>query len=184
ALSVTSQMPILLSINGHSDKNDITNSVNLKQAQSDIFKKIISSEQIENTSDNEKCQEISDVLQTIACLYEKACHAENKTLKANQAKILCLYNYFKEFYYQVKEIMRMDQIKNLYKKTYKAKKIHELFKKIEVDKIKYIKTYSANFISELTNNKIQTIIDYFFKNPNKELSNDQDEFIKDSSEAE
>ncbi|CAG8545342.1 7541_t:CDS:10, partial [Acaulospora morrowiae] len=48
----------------------------------------------------EKCQEISDALQTIARLYEKACNAENETLKANQAETLCLYNYFKEFYYQ------------------------------------------------------------------------------------
>ncbi|CAG8724390.1 16927_t:CDS:2, partial [Cetraspora pellucida] len=153
----------------------------------------------------EKCQEISDVLQTIAYLYEKACNVENKTLKANQAEILCLYNYFKEFYYQVKEIMRADWIgekkakgiiynfiikqipgtkrENLYKKTYRAKKIHELFEKIGVDKIKYIKTYSANSISELTNDKIQTIIDYFSKNPNTELSDGRDEFIDDSSDV-
>ncbi|CAG8647918.1 10415_t:CDS:2 [Gigaspora rosea] len=153
----------------------------------------------------EKCQEISDVLQTIAHLYEKACNAENETLKANQAEILCLYNYFKEFYFQVKEIMRADQIgekkakgiiynfiikqipgtkrENLYKKTYRAKKIHELFEKIGVDKIKYIKTYSANSISELTNDKIQTIIDYFSKNPNTELSDGRDEFIDDSSDV-
>ncbi|RHZ52443.1 hypothetical protein Glove_461g77 [Diversispora epigaea] len=34
--------------------------------------------------------------------------------------------------------------------TYRARKIHELFEKIGVDKIKNIKTYSANSISELS----------------------------------
>ncbi|CAG8599702.1 11969_t:CDS:2, partial [Diversispora eburnea] len=46
-LSVTSQMPTL-SINSH----DSTDSVNLEQTQSDTPEKIISPEQIENTSDN------------------------------------------------------------------------------------------------------------------------------------
>jgi hypothetical protein len=31
----------------------------------------------------------SDVLQNINCLYENACTAENKRIKANQAEILC-----------------------------------------------------------------------------------------------
>ncbi|CAG8819620.1 1067_t:CDS:1, partial [Dentiscutata erythropus] len=46
-LSVTPQKPTL-SINSR----DITDSVNLEQAQSDTPEKIISPEQIENTSDN------------------------------------------------------------------------------------------------------------------------------------
>ncbi|CAG8763831.1 7065_t:CDS:1, partial [Cetraspora pellucida] len=48
----TPQKPISSSINGHPDKGDSTNSVNLKQAQNDTPEKIISPEQIENTSDN------------------------------------------------------------------------------------------------------------------------------------
>ncbi|CAG8665322.1 34174_t:CDS:10, partial [Racocetra persica] len=43
-LSVTSQTPILSSINGQSDKDDSTNSVNLEQAQSDTPEKIVSPE--------------------------------------------------------------------------------------------------------------------------------------------
>ncbi|CAG8575275.1 7666_t:CDS:2 [Ambispora gerdemannii] len=66
---------------------------------------------------------------------------------------------------------------NLYKKTYRARKIHELFEKIGVDKIKYIKTYSANSISELSDSQIQIIIDYFFKNPNAEFPDNQDSSI-------
>ncbi|RGB32658.1 hypothetical protein C1646_706227, partial [Rhizophagus diaphanus] len=48
-------------------------------------------------------------------------------------------------------------------KTQKAVKIHKLFEKINVDNIKYITTYSANSISELTNDKVQDIIDNFSK---------------------
>ncbi|POG76317.1 hypothetical protein GLOIN_2v1820882 [Rhizophagus irregularis DAOM 181602=DAOM 197198] len=63
-----------------------------------------------------------------------------------------------------------------------------LFEKIGIDKIKYITTYSANSISELSDSQIQTIIDYFSENPNTELSNgvskgpDQDSPIIDSEE--
>ena len=38
-------------------------------------------------------------------------------------------------------------------------KIYKLFEKVGVDNIKYITTYSANSISELTNDKVQEIID-------------------------
>src|SRR3954447_4299976 len=46
-------------------------------------------------------------------------------------------------------------------KTQKAVKIYNLFEKIGVDKIKYITSYSASSISELTNDKIQAIIDNY-----------------------
>src|SRR4051812_45094160 len=52
ALSVTPQMPIPSPINGQSDKDNSTNSMNLEQAQSDTPEKFVSPEQIENTSDN------------------------------------------------------------------------------------------------------------------------------------
>src|SRR5581483_3007796 len=75
--------------------------------------------------------------------------------------------------------LRLPEIsrKNLQKKTQKAVKIYKLFEKVSIDNIKYITTYSANSISELTNNKVQDIIDNFFKhNDNnnsdvKEVSN-------------
>ncbi|GBC19479.2 hypothetical protein GLOIN_2v1820882 [Rhizophagus irregularis DAOM 181602=DAOM 197198] len=71
------------------------------------------------------------------------------------------------------------------KQTQRAR---SLFEKIGIDKIKYITTYSANSISELSDSQIQTIIDYFSENPNTELSNgvskgpDQDSPIIDSEE--
>ncbi|CAG8796026.1 16529_t:CDS:2 [Cetraspora pellucida] len=48
----------------------------------------------------------------------------------------------------------------LRKKTQRTKKIYILFEKIGHDKIKYIKLYSANSISKLTNDQIQEIINY------------------------
>ncbi|CAG8453054.1 14752_t:CDS:2 [Cetraspora pellucida] len=52
----------------------------------------------------------------------------------------------------------------LYKKTQRAEKIYILFEKIGHDKIKYIKSYSVNSISKLTNDQIQQIINYSCKN--------------------
>ncbi|CAG8593712.1 10203_t:CDS:2 [Paraglomus occultum] len=52
----------------------------------------------------------------------------------------------------------------LRKKTQRAEKIYILFEKIGHDKIKYIKSYSANSISKLTNDQIQEIINYSCQN--------------------
>ncbi|POG57973.1 hypothetical protein GLOIN_2v1488957 [Rhizophagus irregularis DAOM 181602=DAOM 197198] len=49
---------------------------------------------------------------------------------------------------------------SLRKKTQRAEKIYRLFRKVGMDKIKYIKSYSANSISKLTNEQIQEVIDY------------------------
>uniref|UniRef100_U9T4T6 Uncharacterized protein n=1 Tax=Rhizophagus irregularis (strain DAOM 181602 / DAOM 197198 / MUCL 43194) TaxID=747089 RepID=U9T4T6_RHIID len=46
----------------------------------------------------------------------------------------------------------------------------------------YITTYSANSISELSDSQIQTIVDYFSKNPNTELPDDRDGTIIDFEE--
>ncbi|CAH1765112.1 4504_t:CDS:1 [Entrophospora sp. SA101] len=77
---------------------------------------------------------------------------------------------------QLPEISR----KYLQGKTQKAVKIYKLFEKIGIDKIKYIKIYSANSISELTNDKIQTIINHFSKNidtdlPDSSINNSSDD---------
>ncbi|GBB91456.1 hypothetical protein RclHR1_18770011 [Rhizophagus clarus] len=49
---------------------------------------------------------------------------------------------------------------NLRKKTQRAEKNYKLFEKVGLDKIKYINSYSANSISELTDAQFQEIIDY------------------------
>ncbi|CAB4433244.1 unnamed protein product [Rhizophagus irregularis] len=137
-------------------------------------------------------------------LYEDACNAEDETIKANQAEILCWCNFIIGLDKSVDEIMIKEKVgmkkakgqiynfilahnpdtrqNTLYQRINRARKIYEFIKKIGIDKIKYIKTYSANSIAELSDSKIQTIIDYFSKNPNAELLSDQDDSIIDSEE--
>ena len=52
-------------------------------------------------------------------------------------------------------------IENLRKKTQKARNIYRLFGEIGVDKIRRVKSYSADAISSLTRVQIQIIIDHF-----------------------
>ena len=58
----------------------------------------------------------------------------------------------------------------LRKKTQRAEKIYKLLEKIGLDKIQYIKSYSANEISKFTNNEIQKIMDHFSNKPSKILA--------------
>ena len=125
-------------------------------------------------------------------------------LKANQAEILCWCNFIIGLDKSVDEIMIKEKVgmkkakgqiynfilahnpgtkrNTLYQRIKRARKIYEFIEKIGIDKIKYIKTYSANSIAELSDNKIQTIIDYFSKNLNTELPDEQDDSIIDSEE--
>ncbi|PKC56552.1 hypothetical protein RhiirA1_473843 [Rhizophagus irregularis] len=83
-------------------------------------------------------------LQHLAQLCDKAFDAGDKANQANQEKILCWYLYMKDF------IIRLNGI--IYRKDPK--------KWVGLDKIKYIKSYSATSISKLTNEQIQEVIDY------------------------
>jgi len=58
---------------------------------------------------------------------------------------------------QLSEISRS----TLSKRTQRSMKLVKIFEKIGIDKIKYLRAYSANSISELTNDQIQNIIDNF-----------------------
>ncbi|UZO05890.1 uncharacterized protein OCT59_026228 [Rhizophagus irregularis] len=49
---------------------------------------------------------------------------------------------------------------SLRKKTQRAKKVYKFIEQVGLDKIKYIKSYSATSISELTNEQIQDVINY------------------------
>src|SRR6266542_226817 len=136
----------------------------------------------------------SDILQNIANLYEKACDAEDVSIKANQAEILCWSNFIIAFDKSIEEIMARDRVgmkkakgliydfilaqnpdtkrPALYKKIERARKIYRLTEKIGLDKVKYIKTYSANTISKFTNEEIQRVIDHFTENPDMGFTDD------------
>ncbi|RIB17016.1 hypothetical protein C2G38_2315099 [Gigaspora rosea] len=144
------------------------------------------------TSDQEK----SNIFQNIANLYEKACDAEYKSIKANQAEILCWSNFIIVLDKSLDELIVRDKVsikkakgqvydfiiaqnpstrrKSLYKKIERARKIYRLFETIGLNKVKYIKSYSANAILKFTNEQIQPIINHFTKNPTKEFIDDQD----------
>ena len=71
----------------------------------------------------------------------------------------------------------------LRKRTQRAEKIYKLLEKIGLDKIQYIKSYSANEISKFTNDEIQKIMDHFSNKPSTDFSEDQDNFINDDSSS-
>ncbi|CAG8641967.1 246_t:CDS:1 [Ambispora gerdemannii] len=151
-------------------------------------------------------QEKLSILQNIAHLYEKACDAEDESVKANQAEILCWSSFIIVLDKSLDEIMNRDKVsmkkiksqvydfiitqnpgirrESLYKKIERARKIFRLFEKIGLDKVKYIKSYSANAISKFTNSQIQTIIDHFTKRPDIEYTDDQDNSSDDLPETE
>ncbi|PKY61999.1 hypothetical protein RhiirA4_487747 [Rhizophagus irregularis] len=122
-------------------------------------------------------QRKSDILQNIANLYEKACDAEDVSIKANQAEILCWSNFIIAFDKSIDEIMARDRVgmkkakgliydfilaqnpdtkrPALYKKIERARKIYRLTEKIGLDKVKYIKTYSAKLFQNLPTKKFK-----------------------------
>ena len=57
---------------------------------------------------------------------------------------------------QLREISR----DSLRKKTQRAEKVYKFIERVGLDKIKYIKSYSATFILEFTNKQIQKVINY------------------------
>ncbi|CAH1767211.1 9381_t:CDS:2 [Entrophospora sp. SA101] len=132
----------------------------------------------------------------IICLYQNACDAEKDAIKANREEILCWCFYAKKSKGMVKDFMADGKVgekkakgqvydfiiqqlpntkrENLCKQTQKALRVYNLFEKIGMDKIQYIKTYTADSISRFTNLQIQTIIDHFAKKPVIEFTDNQD----------
>ncbi|POG78721.1 hypothetical protein GLOIN_2v1870293 [Rhizophagus irregularis DAOM 181602=DAOM 197198] len=119
------------------------------------------------------------------------------TTQAKQKEISCRYSYGKRFEESVQEIIARNNVSDqtarkqlfqdiikhlsgitletLRKRTQRAIKIYKLFEKIGVDRIKNIKSYSADSISKFTKPQIQIILNYFggscyadtdIKNPN------------------
>ena len=136
-------------------------------------------EKAENVDEEEDA-----VSQSLARLYQKATRAGLCVTKANQDEILCWYKYAEGFENRVREIRSQDSSvtdptarsrayrevsqhlpgiteANLRKKTKKARNIYKVFVKIGINKIKRVKSYSADAISSLSSTQIQSIIDRF-----------------------
>src|SRR6266498_1240856 len=69
--------------------------------------------------------------------------------------------------------------KTLCRQTQKALRIDDLFEKIGMDKLQYIKTYSVDTISKFTDPQIQTIIDHFTEKPNMEFTDEAEDEKQD-----
>ncbi|POG75359.1 hypothetical protein GLOIN_2v1565934 [Rhizophagus irregularis DAOM 181602=DAOM 197198] len=131
------------------------------------------------TSDKSSIDEAS---QYLAQLCDKAFDAEDKANRANQEEILyCNGGKFDEkkarglLYDSITKqlnLLRKQRSQetglqlrgvsqnSLRKKTQRAKKVYKFIEQVGLDKIKYIKSYSATSISELTNEQIQDVINY------------------------
>ena len=139
-------------------------------------------EKAENVDEEEDAD--GSVSQSLARLYQKATRAGLRVTKANQDEILCWYKYAEGFENRVREIRSQDSSvtdptarsrayrevsqhlpgiteANLRKKTQKARNIYKVFVRIGINKIKRVKSYSADAISSLSSTQIQNIIDRF-----------------------
>ena len=139
-------------------------------------------ERAENVDEEEDAD--GSVSQSLARLYQKATRAGLCVTKANQDEILCWYKYAEGFENRVRDIRTQDSSvtdptarsrayrevsqhlpgiteANLRKKTQKARNIYKVFVRIGINKIKRVKSYSADAISNLSSTQIQSIIDRF-----------------------
>jgi hypothetical protein len=71
--------------------------------------------------------------------------------------------------------LRVVSQNSLRKKTQRAEKVYKFIEWVGLDKIKYIKSYSAPSISELINKQIQEVIDYGISS--EKLSEETDHVI-------
>src|ERR1044072_3043421 len=153
----------------------------------------ISANQVRPNSLAEKNEERA-VHSDIISLYETACGAETKAIEANREETLRWCFYAREFKRMYKDFMVSNKVgekkakgqvydfiikqlpntkrKTLCRQTQKALRIDDLFEKIGMDKLQYIKTYSADTISKFTVPQIQTIIDHFTEKPNIDFTDD------------
>src|ERR1044072_4864559 len=163
----------------------------------------ISANQVRPNSLAEKNEERA-VHSDIISLYETACGAEKKAIEANREETLRWCFYAREFKRMYKDFMVSNKVwekkakgqvydfiikqlpdtkrKTLCRQTQKALRIDDLFEKIGMDKLQYIKTYSADTISKFTDPQIQTIIDHFTEKPNMEFTDEAEDEEQDDDQ--
>ncbi|GBB88989.1 hypothetical protein RclHR1_15600011 [Rhizophagus clarus] len=124
-----------------------------------------------------------EISQHLAQLCDKALIAEEHRLEANQEEILCWYHYGINFVFQLEALCDKNKIGE---KKARGLIYDEVVKQVNIlrlDKIQYIKSYSANKISKFTNDEIQKIMDHFSNKPSTDFSEDRDNFINDDSSS-
>jgi hypothetical protein len=123
---------------------------------------------------------VRSIGENLARLYRIASSAERHVTLSKQVEIRSWYNYGEEFENRVSEISSSRRVtdktarSNVYKeimphlfgitqqnlrtKTHKARNIYRLFREIGVNRIRSVKSYSADFISSLTVAQIDLIV--------------------------
>src|SRR5271154_6014703 len=142
----------------------------------------------------------------ILLVYMKLCMRQKKvqSKQANREETLHWCFYAREFKRMYKDFMVSNKVgekkakgqiydfiieqlpdtkrKTLCRQTQKALRIDDLFEKIGMDKLQYIKTYSADTISKFIDPQIQIIIDHFTEKPNMEFTDEAENEEQDDDQ--
>ncbi|UZO15795.1 uncharacterized protein OCT59_007210 [Rhizophagus irregularis] len=202
-LQVTSQSSISPPIEGNSENSsNVTQPTHagsklLEDRQTDEFLILVNEDDVQVIDGNQELTTDMTIEVELAHLFLEVSIEGKNTTQAKQKEISCRYSYGKRFEESVQEIIARNNVSDqtarkqlfqdiikhlsgitletLRKRTQRAIKIYKLFEKIGVDRIKNIKSYSADSISKFTKPQIQIILNYFggscyadteIKNPN------------------
>src|SRR6266498_3857881 len=149
----------------------------------EVSSELIDEDDIQIIDGNQELTTDMTIEVELAHLFLEVSIEGKNTTQAKQKEISCRYSYGKKFEKGVQEIIAKDNVSDqtarkqlfqdimkhlsgitletLRKRTQRAIKIYKLFEKIGVDRIKNIKSYSADSISKFTKPQIQIILDYF-----------------------
>ncbi|GES97916.1 hypothetical protein GLOIN_2v1870293 [Rhizophagus clarus] len=149
----------------------------------EVTSELIDEDDIQVIDGNQELTTDMTIEVELAHLFLKVSIEGKNTTQAKQKEILCRHLYGKKFEESIQEIIAGDNVSDqtarkqlfqdiikhlsgitletLRKRTQRAIKIYKLFEKIGVDRIKNIKSYSADSISKFTKSQIQIILDYF-----------------------
>src|SRR6266496_3041781 len=149
----------------------------------EVSSELIDEDDIQIIDGNQELTTDMTIEVELAHLFLEVSIEGKNTTQAKQKEISCRYSYGKKFEKGVQEIIAKDNVSDqtarkqlfqdimkhlsgitletLRKRTQRAIKIYKLFEKIGIDRIKNIKSYSADSISKFTKPQIQIILDYF-----------------------
>src|ERR1044072_1963645 len=149
----------------------------------EVTSELIDEDDIQIIDGNQELTTDMTIEVELAHLFLEVSIEGKNTTQAKQKEISCHHSYGKKFKESVQEIIARDNVSDqtarkqlfqdiikhlsgitletLRKRTQRAIKIYKLFENIGVDRIKNIKSYSADSISKFTKPQIQIILDYF-----------------------
>ncbi|CAG8581807.1 2214_t:CDS:2 [Funneliformis mosseae] len=124
----------------------------------EVSSELIDEDDVQVIDGNQKLTTDMIIEVELAHLFLNVSIEGKNTTQVKQKEISCHYSYGKKF---EESHFSGITLKTLCKRTQRAIKIYKLFEKIGVDRIKNIKSYSADSISKFTKPQIQIILNYF-----------------------